>query len=218
MRLYLKLSRNKQAVPFGYMPNLVGTLHKWLGINDLHGKTSLYSCSWLEKAKRKENALHFPNGSTWFISAYDDTLIKNILKGILEDANVAFGMRVLDVVIQDTPSFSNEAYFHVGSPVFVKKQAEGSQIHLSYQEAEANDLMTATLKTKLKEANLATEGVSVCFDTAFETAKTQVCHYKGVKNKANLCPIIVKGSPEQIAFAWNVGVGHSTGIGFGSLV
>ena len=27
----------------------------------------------------------------------------------------------------------------------------------------------------------------------------------------------LKGSPEQIAFAWDVGVGNSTGIGFGAL-
>lgn len=218
MRLHLKLSKNKQIVPFGYVSNLVGTIHKWLGINDLHDKTSLYSFSWLEKAKRKDEGLNFQNGSTWFISAYDDIIIKSILKGILEDANVAFGMRVLDVVIQDTPQFGNEAYFQVGSPVFVKKQGEEKQIHLSYQEIEANDFMTATLKTKLKQVGLSTEGVSVCFDKEFVSAKTQVCHYKGIKNKANLCPIIIKGSPEQIAFAWNVGIGHSTGIGFGSLI
>ena len=39
----------------------------------------------------------------------------------------------------------------------------------------------------------------------------------GIKNKASICPVIVKGTSEQIAFAWNVGVGNSTGIGFGAL-
>jgi CRISPR/Cas system endoribonuclease Cas6 (RAMP superfamily) len=29
--------------------------------------------------------------------------------------------------------------------------------------------------------------------------------------------VIIKGTPEQLAFAWNVGLGNSTGIGFGAL-
>jgi CRISPR-associated endoribonuclease Cas6 len=218
MRLYLKLSRNQQKVPFGYATNLVGALHKWIGINDLHNKISLYSFSWLEKAKVKDNALNFPNGSTWFISAHEEALLKKILNGILTDATVAFGMQVLDVSIQETPFLGKEAYFHAGSPIFVKKQVNGKQIHLRYDDPEANELLTTTLKTKLKAAHLAADGVRVCFDDAFGGAKTQLCHYRGVENKANLCPVVVQGSPEQVAFAWNVGVGNSTGIGFGSLI
>jgi CRISPR/Cas system endoribonuclease Cas6 (RAMP superfamily) len=33
----------------------------------------------------------------------------------------------------------------------------------------------------------------------------------------NWCPIIIKGKPETKLFAWNVGLGNSTGIGFGAI-
>jgi CRISPR-associated endoribonuclease Cas6 len=41
--------------------------------------------------------------------------------------------------------------------------------------------------------------------------------YKGIANKANWCPVIIKGRPETKLFAWNVGLGNSTGIGFGAI-
>ncbi|MCH5598024.1 CRISPR-associated endoribonuclease Cas6 [Niabella ginsengisoli] len=78
-------------------------------------------------------------------------------------------------------------------------------------------MMTETLQSKLKHANLNTDGVAVEFDSNFPNPRTKLIKYGEINNKVNLCPIIIKGSKEQIAFAWNVGVGNSTGIGFGSL-
>lgn len=41
--------------------------------------------------------------------------------------------------------------------------------------------------------------------------------YRGIGNRANMCPVIIDGRPETKAFAWEVGIGNSTGIGFGSI-
>ena len=35
------------CIHFNYQPKLVGTLHKWLGPNDIHGKLAMHSFSWL---------------------------------------------------------------------------------------------------------------------------------------------------------------------------
>ncbi|MGN9307593.1 CRISPR-associated endoribonuclease Cas6 [Enterococcus faecium] len=55
------------------------------------------------------------------------------------------------------------------------------------------------------------------FDRTYYAAKTKLVYYKNIGNKTSICPVIIEGTPEQIAFAWNVGVGNSTGIGFGAL-
>ena len=78
--------------------------------------------------------------------------------------------------------------------------------------------MTETLAHKLRRAGLDEAGVSVRFDRGYYAARTKRCTYKGVHNVANFCPVMVSGSPEQLAFAWDVGIGNSTGIGFGSLI
>ena len=40
---------------------------------------------------------------------------------------------------------------------------------------------------------------------------------KGIENRASICPLIIIAKPETIAFTWNVGIGNSTGIGFGAI-
>jgi len=59
--------------------------------------------------------------------------------------------------------------------------------------------------------------LNVYFDIDYTSAYTKGTMFKGIFTKGSVCPIIVEGSSEQIAFLWDVGIGNSTGIGFGSL-
>ena len=219
MRLYLKLSRNNQIVPFDYQVNLVGALHKWLGQNDYHDDLSLYSLSWLiGDSKKQGNGLTFPRGAHLFISSPNDAFIKQILRGVMEDPSVSFGMVVKDALIQETPVFNEQQRFSVASPVFIKRSIEKRQAFYYYNQVESDALLTETLQSKLKKMGLPDEGVSVRFDREYSNAKIRKSNYKGIDNRASVCPVIVEGTPEQVGFAWDVGVGNSTGIGFGALV
>jgi CRISPR/Cas system endoribonuclease Cas6 (RAMP superfamily) len=80
MRIHIKTTPNKELVPFNYQHKLVGILHKWLGVNELHGKPALYSFSWLLNAKSEENGLNYPNGAKLFISFHDDNYLKQVVK------------------------------------------------------------------------------------------------------------------------------------------
>jgi CRISPR-associated endoribonuclease Cas6 len=218
MRINLTLSEASHIVPFNYQQKLVGAFHKWLGKNEVHDQASLYSLSWLQGGTASKEGLRFNRGATWFISSHDEALIKRVIKGILEDPAVCYGMSVVDVQIQSTPHFGYEERFLVASPVFIKRTIENREVHFSYEDAEAGNLLTETLKTKLKKAGLPETDVQVMFDPDYPNPKMKVVHYNKVGNKANLCPIIIKGDPKAIGFAWNVGVGNSTGICFGALI
>ena len=69
----------------------------------------------------------------------------------------------------------------------------------------------------MKIAGLTDETLGIHFDTQYIKAEPKLITYKGIKNKVSLCPIIISGKPETISFARNVGLGNSTGIGFGSI-
>jgi CRISPR-associated endoribonuclease Cas6 len=128
-------------------------------------------------------------------------------------------MVITDIQIQPTPEFPDSMRFSVASPVLVKK-FDGTVIrHLTFDNPEANDVMTKTMQTKLRTAGLDAhaETVRVRFDTSYTGAKTKLVDIHGIKNRANVCPVIIEGTPEAVAFAWDVGVGHSTGSGFGAL-
>lgn len=217
MRIILKISPNEKTVPFNYQKYLVGSFHKWLGKNHVHDDVSLYSLSWLQGGEKVNGGLDFTHGSEWSISAFDTSILKSLVQNIQIDPQINFGMSVKDIVIMENPQFETKQKFYLNSPVFVKRNL-GDRIHYYlFQDQESDKLMTQTLQTKLKKAGLNHDGVSVSFDRSYHSAKTKMIDYNGIGCKASMCPVIVEGSAEQVVFAWNVGIGNSTGIGFGAL-
>ena len=86
MRLYLKLTNNKENISFKYQHLLTGAIHKWIGKeNNEHRDISLYSFSWLQKVKTNNKGIELTRESNFFISAFNEDLLKAILKGVLEN-------------------------------------------------------------------------------------------------------------------------------------
>ena len=218
MRIHLRLSKNKELIPFNYQSFLTGTLHKWMGKENIeHGKVSLYSFSWLQNVDMTDKGIDLKRGSYFFISAYEDALIKMIIKSIRVDPAVCFGSYVSAIDIEETPIFSNIQHFSIASPVFIQRFDGEKSHHISFDNENVSVYLTETMQRKLALAGLPTDNVNVSFDRNYHNPRTKVITYKGIGNRVNICPVIVEGTPEQVAFAWNVGVGNSTGIGFGAL-
>lgn len=221
MRLHLYLSPNERPVPFDYQHYLTGAFHKWLGENDLHDRLSLYSLSWLYEGRARERAIEFPRGAHWFLSLHDESLAEPLVNGALRDPEVCCGMRVVRIEQQATPRFGPRHTFKVGSPVLAKsREVDGRVRHYVYSDPEADAALTATLRHKLDAAGLGAphNAATVSFDRTYRAPKTKLVKIKDIANRASICPVTVEGTPEAVAFAWNVGVGNGTGSGFGSLI
>ena len=218
MRIYLKLTRNTSLLPYNYQHLLTGVIHKWIGNNnDEHGKSSLYSFSWFQNTQATKDGINLTNDAYFFISAFESNLMKKIIRGILNDPDLFMGIKVVDVQIKDTPSFGNEERFFLNSPILIKKTDGDKTKHITYLDREFNELLTKNLQTKLSATGLSAENVVAEWDKNYLEPKTKLVDYKGVRNKTTLAPIIIKGTPEQLAFVWTVGLGNSTGIGFGAV-
>jgi len=219
MRLHLKTTANTEDVSFEYQRKLVGVLHKWLGdSNKEHGIISLYSFSWLQNGEKKKNGLNFQYGARWFISFYDEINIKLIMKSILDNPIMFDGMVVTDITIENTPDLTNRKLFYLASPILIKRPIDNKEKHYSYSDSEANKLMKDTLLHKMMEVGLEEDkSFNIKFDLTYAKKKQKLVTYRGVGNMANFCPIIMEGKPETKAFAWNVGIGNSTGVGFGAI-
>ncbi|MEM9896865.1 MAG: CRISPR-associated endoribonuclease Cas6 [Bacteroidota bacterium] len=218
MRIYLHLTPNTELVPFNYQQSLVGAFHRWLGKNELHDDISLYSLSWLSHGYKRGKGLDFPGGSTFQVSAPSDELLSQMIKGVFKGHTIRWGMEVAEVSIQRTPDFGNKQRFFAESPILIKRNLEGRKHHRYYfpSDKESNDLLTETLKNKLTRVGLS-EDVSVKFDTDYKKPRTKKIRYRNIDIKATLCPVLVEGDPRAVQFAWEVGIGNSTGIGFGAL-
>ena len=219
MRIHLKTTANTQPVPFNYQQKLVGTIHKWIGPNSIHDKISLYSFSWLSGGRKVEDALQFSQGATLFISFYDESIIKTIIRTILEDPEMFCGMFVTDVSIVTEPLFAERDLFYCASPIFIKRMLEvGTIKQYNYNHEDANDLLKETLLSKMREAGLEEDKtLDIKFDLSYPGKKLKLVRYHGIGNKASFCPVIIKAKPETKRFAWNVGIGNCTGIGFGAI-
>lgn len=217
MRIILRVSPNTKLVPFDYQKHLVGAFHKWLGPNKIHDEVSLYSLSWLKGGQKHNTGLNFKSGAEWEISAYDPNLLKTLITSIQVDPEICFGMQVESISISQVPSYGESQKFYLSSPVFVKRIENGRIRFFLYEDNETDQLMTQTMITKLKKAGIDHEGIKISFDKTYHNPKTKKISYAGIDCRASFCPVIIEGSPEQLAFAWTVGVGNSTGIGFGAL-
>lgn len=219
MRIHITTSSSKEIIPFNYQPMLTGSFHKWMGKNSVHDKTSLYSFSWLTGGRVVKNGIKFDQNGSFFISAHNPEIIKELIRGIKNDPYLGSGLHVQEIAIaQDLENFDQtKRLFYAASPILVKRSDESREIHFHYDDPQSDILLTETLKYKLRVAGLPDEGVSVAFDRDYPQAKTKVIYYKSIGNKVNICPVLIQGTAEQLAFAWNVGVGNSTGIGFGAL-
>lgn len=227
MRLHFQLSPNTETVPFEYQHFLTGAFHKWLGDNDLHDGISLYSLGWLHggvtmKNGRRTGGLDFPDGAKWFISAHESELLHRVCLRAQNDPDVCCGMLITSIQISpDVNIERNRHIFKAASPVLAKsKEVEGKVRHLIYSDEEADAVLTQTLRHKLDKAHLneAASSTRVRFDRSYPNARTKLVKINGICNRASICPIIVEGPPEAIRFAWNVGIGHLTGSGFGALI
>ncbi len=223
MRLHLYLEAS-QPVSFDYLPTLKSAFHRWAGHDEaLHDGLSLYSYAWLRGGRAGRGGVRFAEGAHWFISAPGEGLIHGLVSGVVRAPEIGLGLRVRDVRMQRPPDFAaGEQPFRVAGPVFIKHEPPGSgrpADHLLPGHALADELLTATLRHKLRQAGRDDAGAAVRFDPAFiATAKSKLFRYQQVQCRGSICPVLVRGSAEQIQFAWEVGVGHSTGIGCGALV
>ncbi len=218
MRIHIKIIKSKQIIPFNHQSLLVGTIHKWLGRNDEHGKVSLYSFSRLEGGKATKTGLQFEKGTSFFFSSYNPDILKKLISGVQEDASMFHGLEVSEIIIREDPDLSGRELFFTGSPIFIKRQVDSKIDHILYNDPRSSACLIETLQTKLKKAGLTDDSFNIRFEMSYPKAGTKKITYNGIENRANWCPVIIEGKPETKLFAWNVGLGNSTGIGFGAII
>lgn len=223
MRVILNLSESLEIVPYTYKERCTDFLHDCVPLGDLHGGPSLFSFSNLRgDAKCSAEGINFPYGAQIFYNFHSKEAAELFVKGVKRSPYFGFGMRVKSVFIQQNPSFEFHAdgvVFKTTSNVLVKSKKEDSKGYefLFAGDPKANVIMTRILNNKAKLAGIEHIG-RVFFDPTYKRTKLKAWNYKGIVNKTSACPIVVQGHPEILEFAWNVGVGNSTGIGFGALL
>ena len=225
MRFTIRLTANTETIPYNYYYKLAGIFHAWLGPNELHDLMSLYNVGSLfdTRVKTGANGLDFTQGADWVLGIYNEEIAERLIAGLLLKPFEFYGMRIQNVKRQEPPKFeSSRVYYWASAPILTRWTAEKgeSREHLVYDDPRSTIALTNTLKHKADEAGLTQywkNSSHVAFDDRYPKAKTKLIQVKNTENRANLCPVIVDAHEKIQHLSWVVGVGESTGIGFGSL-
>ena len=141
------------------------------------------------------DGLNSPKGASFFISFYDTQRIKNVLAAIREEPEMFCGLFVEDVVIEETPDLTRQEQFNLGSPILIKRPVNGKVVEYYYDNLECGRLLEETLRTKMRIAGIPDDdSLSIAFDLSYPKKKTKLVWYDKIGNRANMCPVIVKGN------------------------
>jgi len=237
MRLRLRLSPNTEPVPFDYQHDLTRAFWRWVKQGKEHDETSLYSLSFLtgghavhprptepgvstRRAKQEPPTLDFPEGAEWTISGPHPDLHRRLMRGVMADPRVGWGMRVNEVREEPLPDMGTLQRFRVNGAVLVRAEREDErQDHLLWDDPRADDALTRVFRWKLHLAgrdDLA-RSAEMRFDRTYGGARSKLVTIKGLRFRCSECPVLVHGDPEAVAFAYLVGAGELTGSCLGAL-
>lgn len=215
MRIKIILSKSNSCIPFTYQGLMLGTIHKWFGANNkLHDKLSLYNYSWLKGFRINKYGLIADKQPYFYFSCFDDRLIDRLNAGICKDKSMFNGFEVIR--IENIDCEIKECYEPL-SPIFVKEKTENNSLeHLLFDNPKTETIMTNLMRNKMKFANVNFELESIKFEVS-EHSKTKLVKIHGINSRANLCNVKIVGDENAHKFILDVGVGHSTGSGFGCI-
>ena len=127
------------------------------------------------------------------------------------------GLSVDELIIQEDPDLTDQDCFYPASPILIKRRVDNNILQVLYSDPGASIFLKETLLSKMKEIELEDDSLEITFIKTDKSASTKKITYKGIDNRSSWCPVLIKGKPETKLFAWNVGLGNSTGIGFGAI-
>jgi CRISPR/Cas system endoribonuclease Cas6 (RAMP superfamily) len=122
MKLKIKISSNKDIVPFNYQNVLTGAIHKWVGLKGWHDKLSLYSFPWLMNGKASSKGIEFPKGLNFLLGQFHGDFMSSLDKGINVSPEINYGMQVESLQICESIKKTNNPHrIWALSPILIKR-------------------------------------------------------------------------------------------------
>lgn len=221
MRIHLKIHSQGKIIPYNHQHLLTEAIHRWAGIEPgSSGLPAMFCFSNLKVQDYSERGLHLGEYTSFFIASPDNNLLQRLIKGVQASPEVFGHLTVEEIYIETPPDLTHKELFFPASPILIKRYLKGTDKieFITYEDPQAGTLLKKTLQRKLSMFGLPpTDDFSIQFAPYAGRARTRLTNYKGIYNKASICPIKIQGSREIKTFAWLAGLGHSTGIGFGAI-
>lgn len=222
MRIKFNFSKNISEVPIHNQALMNSYIHKCLGRNnEYHDAKSNYNISHLYggKLNRDNGMLAFDKGGYFVVSSQDNEFINKLLMGVLNHQDLFHGMKFAGVDHIKENFVNGWNYFATLSPFIVKRYAsmkDYSFITLNDENFEGELQRYLINKLSKIDAKLDLSDFEVKIPKN-DNHKIKKILVKNVINMANSCHINIHTNKRVAELLYNIGLGQSTGSGFGTI-
>lgn len=215
---------SNQVVPFDYWDNVLSFLHnEILGQNNsYHNSTSLYSISPLFNSKTVKGGLLFNKGAIWLIRTPSKEVLKDFYLKSKNAINkeLGWGLTLKEIHYPIVTEFEKKSEIVIGtSPVFLGQNKNSKERdHITYLHGNeiTSACMRRTFLTKTNEFGYSFDEnkFNIEFDLSHPITTKRVL-IGGASNIATQGKVKITGGSDVIALCYGLGIGRSTGCGFG---
>ncbi len=231
MRIKIKLSSNKSAVPINNQTDINGWIHKCLGENNIyHDTVSNYCISMLcgGKADKDMKTLSFKDGGYIVVTSNDQIFLDTLINGLLDNTLFNYGMKFIGFEYISEQFENGWNHFATLSPFVIVRdktlsgkdkyfKLDDEDFQLGVKESLLRKL-NGINKTNKLDLNLSDFQVNIPKHSAHKVKRIYLRKKdKEVKIYANVCHISIKSNKKVIDILYNTGIGQSCGSGFGTI-
>jgi CRISPR-associated endoribonuclease Cas6 len=222
MRIKITYSPNNTPVPISNQHMLNAYIHKSLGRdNEYHDIKSNYNISHLYGGKLdiKTNTLDFSRGGYIIISSLDTGFINSLLIGIINNPVLFHGMSFNGVEHINETFMDGWNHFITLSPFIIKEYVDKKKYKFyTLKDDGFEKVVKDYLVNKVSMINpkLDLSDFEVLIPK-HEHHKVKSILVKNVINRGSHCQISIKTNKAVAELLYNIGIGQSTGSGFGCI-
>lgn len=223
MRIKIKFKGTNNNVPFNTQASVNSYIHDCLGRNnEFHDKASNYSLTNLQGGVLNDagTGLSFNNDACIIVSSQNADFIGKLLLGVMNRHQFDYGMTLSDVEHVSEEMHEGWNYLTTITPILLKKgyKQTGPDDYWKVGDDGFAQRLKEHLINKLSKINPALDlsGFELVVPNV-RVNKVKRVMIKNVPNYASNCWISIKCSKEVATMIYHLGLGQSTGSGFGTV-
>jgi CRISPR-associated endoribonuclease Cas6 len=223
MRIKINFTKPTIDIPFNNQSLVNSYIHKCLGINNIyHDAKNDYNISSLigGRLDLEQKKLLFENGGYIVISSLNAEFINKLLIGIINNQNFICGM-VFNGVDHIEEKFYNGWNHFISLSHFIIKEYSDKKnytfLTLKHEnfEIKVKEYLINKISAINPTLDLSDFDVKIPLDYISNEIKPIIV--KNVKNIGNKCHLNIFTNTKVAELLYNIGIGQSTGSGFGTI-
>lgn len=213
MIIKINFTQPEQTVPVANQKELNSYIHKCVGKNNkFHDAFSNYCVSSLQGGKLniEDTTLVFNETPHIFVTTNNEKFTEAFLNGAMQDKCTLFGMHYKNIEMLNFNINRDYDLIYMASPILLKR----NNIKISYKDSNYIEALRNNCIAKLKYEGIEDDTFDIELHNV-EKSKVKKIMVGDVFNIATMASFIVRGKRETREKLYNLGLGNSTGSGFG---